>query len=125
MLKQEWDGSEKQDDERIIAAAQAGLAQQGESLDATTTQKLNSIRRTVVESGRPRQRWMSPYGYAGAAAAVALFAVVLVMQPATPTGVEAVAAPSVVLSDDFELLTEDIEFYVWLEDELAEAENSG
>jgi hypothetical protein len=102
-------------------------------LDAATTARLRAARHAAVaELQAPRrpawQRWSLPVAMAASAA---LVGVLLWRAPAEspepvagPVPVAAMDAIEMVADDDLEMVTEDLEFYAWLE-QAEDAGNSG
>jgi len=101
------------------------------AIDAATPSKLTQARHRALQELEPKRRsswWLvpaikSPLAPAGALAAVALAALLLVWRNDLPPGTTGVAAPPVadldiLLGDeDLEMLDEDLEFYAWLEEQ--------
>jgi hypothetical protein len=114
------------DDGELERRAQQAFDRSTAEVDAATRSRLTQARYRALEQlpeapGRRIPRaWLVP---AGAAAAAALVAVLLLQRsgPATDTGLEAGLAPAdleiLLGEEDLEMYDEEIEFYAWLEDQ--------
>jgi hypothetical protein len=114
---------ESRDEELERRAREAFEASIGR-LDAATTARLRAARHAAVAEMQSRrrpvwQRWPLPVAMA---ATVALVGVLLWRAPAEspgpvagPVPVAAMDAIEMVADDDLEMVTEDLEFYAWLE----------
>lgn len=120
-------------DETLERRARAVFDASVGQLDAATTARLRAARHAAVSewrSPRPlsRQRWSLPVAMAASAA---LVGVLLWRAPAEspepvagPIPVATMDAIEMVADDDLEMVTEDLEFYAWLE-QAEPAGNSG
>lgn len=109
-------------DDRFVARARAVFDRGVESIDGSTRSRLTQARyAAVAELGRATA-WRSPWVPATAAAAAAVLAVALWLQPGDPGQAPPSPQRAAVPTDDFELLAmgedldllgEDLEFYAW------------
>ena len=116
-----------QDDARWVDRATALLDASADNLDAATLSRLNRARQAALAARRLRWRpWTIGAGLAGAAAAMLAIAIGLHGPPSAPA--QQLAAPldasdiDVLSSDDDTLdLSENLDFYAWLESQPADA----
>lgn len=93
------------------------------ALDGATRSRLTQARHRALDEQvhRRDRRWLSTLVPAGAAAAVALVAWLVVLQPSPPTEVvqDASLGDLEILlgEEDLEMLEEELEFYGWLEEQ--------
>lgn len=121
------------DNDTLVNTIKQELDQQSNTLDSDVTDKLNTLRRQALEAkhsrvNKPYSWWQPVYKPALAASFALAATVALVLYNPVATEREQIIANDlqsdldVVLGDeDFELMQQDLEFYLWMEDE---AENS-
>ena len=114
------DGSGPTEDE-LLAKGGESFRKRAESIDASTNAKLDQIRSKAVESiQRPARPWFMQPVYGGALAACLVATIVMLNLESEQAEPELPYFETVLLNSDFEMLSEDLEFYEWLEQEIIE-----
>jgi hypothetical protein len=104
------------DDARWVDRATALLDASAENLDAATLSRLNRARQAALASRRGGWRpWTVGAGLAGAAAAMLAIAVGLHTRVAAPVPLDANDIDVLSSDDDTLDLSENLDFYAWLE----------
>lgn len=104
-------------EEELMQQANSALQQRADELDQETAAELDRIRRQVVAAAeKPRAAWFMQPLYQGALAVCLVVVMVFAFYPQSSEVVaEASELELVLTNDDFEMLSEDPEFYQWLE----------
>lgn len=112
--------------EELVKAANQQLSEQADELPPETSAKLDRIRSEAVQTSRQSSsdsgRWH--WSFAPALAASVLTIAVLITvdfntgsQSSLETSMAMQLDDMSLINEDFELMEEDLEFYLWLEDE--------
>ena len=108
-------------EEELLSKASEQLRERAENIDASTSAKLDQMRTKAVASiQRPASPWFMQAVYGGALAACLVVTVVMLNFPSEKVEPELPYFETVLLNGDFEMLSEDLEFYEWLEQETVE-----
>jgi hypothetical protein len=112
--------NESPDKDPLLQQLKSTLDQSADALDDATLRELRLARHAAVEASQKRSAWLLPLGGLATAATVAAFSVSLWMASPSP-GVNDSLPPldDLALLGDAESLEfyEDLDFYLWLEDE--------
>lgn len=115
--------SDPQDKDQFLQQVTDSLNQSAHELDDDTLRELHRRRHEALAASEKRAPWLLPVGGLAMAATVAAFSVSLWMAAPQP-GMEALpAVEDMALLGDAESLEfyEDLDFYLWLDDENNEA----
>jgi negative regulator of sigma E activity len=118
-MKRQHDTTLTPGDAEFAARVGQRLRDSADSLDAQTRSRLNQARQQALEELSPRPLWQRRPALAGAAAAVAMVALLMWQpivngpEPAAPLALDAPDLELLMTDESLDML-EDLEFYTWL-----------
>ncbi len=108
-------------EQELLLKTGQSLRKRAENLDEATSAMLDRMRMEAVESTRRSTRpWFMQPVYGGALAACLVATVVMLNLGSDHADPDFPVIETVMLNNDFEMLSEDLEFYEWLEQEIVE-----
>ncbi|MFK8048315.1 MAG: hypothetical protein AB8B81_07780 [Halioglobus sp.] len=108
-------------EQELLLKSGESLRKRAENLDEATSAMLDQMRMEAVESTRRSTRpWFMQPVYGGVLAACLVATVVMLNLNSDHTDPDFPVIETVMLNNDFEMLSEDLEFYEWLEQEIVE-----